>query len=94
MHFTALSSNYESDDDEVDEGIVDEEALPQNTSMDKTEESVVSDMECSSVTEDDTSMLEMVLIKDVSSGAEVRKSLSSMCSFFKKNFHRKVISLV
>ncbi|XP_073223151.1 ribosomal lysine N-methyltransferase 3 isoform X2 [Cicer arietinum] len=71
VHFTALSSNYESDDDEVDEGIVDEEALPQNTSMDKTEESVVSDMECSSVTEDDTSMLEMVLIKDVSSGAEV-----------------------
>lgn len=70
MHFTALSSNDESEDD-ADDGIVDEEALAQNSSMDKTENGVVSDTECSSVTEDDTSMLEMVMIKDVSTGTEV-----------------------
>ncbi|GAU45565.1 hypothetical protein TSUD_27660 [Trifolium subterraneum] len=75
VHFTALSSNDESDDDDVvddfDEGIVDEEALAQNGAMDKTENGGVSDMEYSSVTEDYTSMLEMVMIKDVSSGVEV-----------------------
>ncbi|KEH42848.1 N-lysine methyltransferase SETD6 isoform X2 [Medicago truncatula] len=70
VHFTALSSNNESEDDTDDE-IVDEEALAQNSSMDKTEKGVDSDMEYSSITEDDTSMLEMVMIKDVSSGAEV-----------------------
>lgn len=80
VHFTALSSNNESEDDTDDE-IVDEEALAQNSSMDKTEKGVDSDMEYSSITEDDTSMLEMVMIKDVSSGAEVRKFLSSMCFF-------------
>ncbi|MCI49913.1 SET-domain protein lysine methyltransferase family protein, partial [Trifolium medium] len=62
----------ENDDvvDGFDEGIVDEEALAQNDAIDKTENGVVSDMECSSVTEGDTSMLEMVMIKDVSSGVE------------------------
>ncbi|XP_058744694.1 ribosomal lysine N-methyltransferase 3-like isoform X1 [Vicia villosa] len=70
VHFTALSSNDESEDN-ADEGIIDEEALAQNSSMDTTEKGVVSDTEYSSVTEDDTSMLEMVMIKDVSSGAEV-----------------------
>lgn len=87
MHFTALSSNSESEDDVdgSDESIVDEEALAQKSSIDKTKlntapdgKYVVSDSECSSVTEDDTSMLEMILIKDVNSGAEVRKSLSFM----------------
>lgn len=81
VHFTALSSNNESEDDADDE-IIDEEALAQNSSMDKTEKGVDSDMEYSSITEDDTSMLEMVMIKDVSSGAEVRNILSSMCFCF------------
>lgn len=81
VHFTALSSNDESDDD-ADAEIVDEEALAQNSSMDKTEKGVVSDTEYSSVTEDDTSMLEMVMIKDVSSGAEVRKFLSFQFDMF------------
>jgi SET domain-containing protein 6 len=89
VHFTALSSNDESDDDDVvdgfDEGIVDEEALAQNGAMDKTENGIISDMEYSSVTEDDTSMLEMVMIKDVSSGVEVRRFLLTTWSFF--NFH-------
>ncbi|KAK2456069.1 ribulose-1,5 bisphosphate carboxylase/oxygenase large subunit N-methyltransferase, chloroplastic [Trifolium repens] len=83
VHFTALSSNDESDDDNddddddddvvdgFDDGIVDEEALAQNGAMYKTENGVVSDVEYSSVIEDDTSMLEMVMIKDVSSGVEV-----------------------
>ncbi|KAL2325218.1 hypothetical protein Fmac_024276 [Flemingia macrophylla] len=82
VHFTAMSSNYESDTD-VDgynnnEGIVEEEALNQNSSMDMTasntanvENCIVSDMEGSSVSEGDTSMLEMIMIKDVSSGVEV-----------------------
>lgn len=91
MHFTALSSNHESDSDVdgIDEGIVDEEALAQNSSIDKTESNTahigngfVSDLECSSVAEDDTSMLEMILIKDVSSGVEVMKFLSVMWFFF------------
>jgi len=81
VHFTALSSNNESEDDADDE-IIDEDALAQNSSMDKTEKGVDSGMEYSSITEDDTSMLEMVMIKDVSSGAEVRKFLSSMCFYF------------
>lgn len=82
MHFTAMSSNYESDTDvdgcNNDEGIVEEEALAQNSSIDMTalntanvENCVVSDIESSSVSEGDTSMLEMIMIKDVSRGVEV-----------------------
>ncbi|TKY51984.1 Ribosomal lysine N-methyltransferase 3 [Spatholobus suberectus] len=82
VHFTAMSSNYESDTDvdgcKNDEGIVDEEALTQNSSIDmnalntaQVGNCIVSDLECSSVSEGDTSMLEMIMIKDVSSGAEV-----------------------
>jgi SET domain-containing protein 6 len=96
VHFTALSSNDESDDDNdddddddvvdgFDDGIVDKEALAQNGAMYKTENGVVSDVGYSSVIEDDTSMLEMVMIKDVSSGVEVRKVLLTTWSFF--NFH-------
>ncbi|KAK7278342.1 hypothetical protein RJT34_23370 [Clitoria ternatea] len=82
VHFTAMSSNYESDTDvdgsNNDEGIVDEEVLTQNSSLDSTAldnahvgNGIVSDSECSSDTENDTSMLEMIMIKDVSAGAEV-----------------------
>ncbi|KAK7344083.1 hypothetical protein VNO77_13333 [Canavalia gladiata] len=81
VHFTATPSNYESDTDvdshDNDEGIVDE-AVAQNSSIDTTElntahdgECIVSESECSSVTEGDTSMLEMIMIKDVSNGTEV-----------------------
>nr|KYP43054.1 Ribosomal N-lysine methyltransferase 3 [Cajanus cajan] len=62
VHFTAMSSNYESDTDvdgcNNDEGIVEEEALAQNSSIDMT-------------VEGDTSMLEMIMIKNVSGGVEV-----------------------
>lgn len=91
MHFTALSSNSESEDDvdgSDDESIVDEEALDKQSSIDKTKSNTasdVSDSECSSVTEDDTSMLEMIMIKDVNSGAEVSKFPSAMWFFL--NFH-------
>ncbi|KAJ1379470.1 SET domain [Sesbania bispinosa] len=80
VHFTAMPSNYESDNDadSSEEGIVDDEALAQNSSIVMTESNtasvencIVSDLESSSVTEGDTSMLEMIVIKDVSSGAEV-----------------------
>ncbi|XP_057427290.1 ribosomal lysine N-methyltransferase 3 [Lotus japonicus] len=76
VHFTAMPSNYDADDD-VDEGIVDEE-LAENSSVDMSElepaqvgNCIGSDSECSSVTEGDASILEMIMIKDVSSGAEV-----------------------
>lgn len=94
MHFTAMSSNYESDNNvdgnNNDEGITDEEALTQNSSIDVTKldtahvgSYVVSDSECSSVMGGDPSMLEMIMIKDVSTGAEVRISCSVMWIFFK-----------
>lgn len=90
VHFTASSSNSESEDDVdgSDESIVDEEALDKKSSIDKTKSNTasdVSDSECSLVTEDDTSMLEMIMIKDVNSGAEVSKFLSAMWFFL--NFH-------
>ncbi|XP_027364587.1 ribosomal lysine N-methyltransferase 3-like [Abrus precatorius] len=82
VHFTAMPSNYESDTDvdgsNNDEGIVDEAALAQNSSIDVTAletahvgNCIVSESNSSSVTEGDTSMLEMIMITDVSSGAEV-----------------------
>ncbi|KAJ1403955.1 SET domain [Sesbania bispinosa] len=80
VHFTAMPSNYESDNDanSSEEGIVDDEALAQNSSIVMTESNtasvencIVSDLESSSVTEGDPSMLEMIVIKDVRSGAEV-----------------------
>lgn len=88
VHFTAMSSNYESGSDvdgsNNDEGIVKEEvALAQNSSTDMTASidanvgnNIDSDLESSSVSEDDTSMLEMITIKNVSSGTEVRIFLS------------------
>jgi len=88
MHFTAMSSNYESGSDvdgsNNDKGIVKEiEALVQNSSTDmiasidaNVGNNIDSDLESSSVSEDDTSMLEMIMIKDVSSGTEVRIFLS------------------
>ncbi|KAK7391808.1 hypothetical protein VNO78_20230 [Psophocarpus tetragonolobus] len=82
VHFTAMPSNDESDTDVDDcnneEGIVEEEALAQNSSIYMSElntanigNRIVIDSESSSVSEDDTSMLEMIMIKDVSSGTEV-----------------------
>jgi len=85
-----MSSNYESgsdiDDNDNDngKGIVKEEvALAQNPPMDMTASiganggnCIGSDLESSSVSEDDSSMLEMIMIKDVSSGTEVRILLS------------------
>ncbi|XP_047151960.1 ribosomal lysine N-methyltransferase 3 isoform X1 [Vigna umbellata] len=83
VHFTAMSSNYESGSDvdgsNNDEGIVKEEvALAQNSSTDMTASidanvgnNIDSGLESSSVSGDDTSMLEMITIKDVSSGTEV-----------------------
>lgn len=83
-----MSSNYESGSDvdgsNNDEGIVKEEvALAQNSSTDMTASidanvgnNIDSDLESSSVSEDDTSMLEMITIKNVSSGTEVRIFLS------------------
>ncbi|XP_019441145.1 PREDICTED: ribosomal lysine N-methyltransferase 3 [Lupinus angustifolius] len=77
VHFTATPSNYESDNDvdgnNSDESITDEEALAQNSSIDATDFDAahVSDSECSSDIGGDPSMLEMIMIKDVSSGAEV-----------------------
>lgn len=74
VHFTAMSCNDESDTD-VDEGIVKEETLAQNSSIDMTVlnngNCNVSDSDSSSVSDGDTSMLEMIMIKDVSSGTEV-----------------------
>lgn len=86
VHFTAMSSNDESDTDvdgcNNDEGIVEEEALAQNSSIDMTVlnngNCNVSDSDSSSVSDGDTSMLEMIMIKDVSSGTEVRIFLSVM----------------
>ncbi|KAH1229966.1 Ribosomal lysine N-methyltransferase 3 [Glycine max] len=79
VHFTAMSSNDESDTDvdgcNNDEGIVEEEALAQNSSIDMTAlnngNCNVSDLDSSSLSESDTSMLEMIMTKDVSSGSEV-----------------------
>ncbi|XP_061369471.1 ribosomal lysine N-methyltransferase 3 [Gastrolobium bilobum] len=82
VHFTAMSSNYASDNDidlnNNDEGIIDEEALAQNSSIDMTElntahveNCVDGNSEYSSDMEGDPSMLEMIMIKDVNSGAEV-----------------------
>ncbi|KAK7356842.1 hypothetical protein VNO80_16121 [Phaseolus coccineus] len=83
VHFTAMSSNYESGSDvdgsDNDKSIVKEEvALDQNHSMDMTasiganvSNCIGSDLDSSSVSEDDTSMLEMIMIKDVDSGTEV-----------------------
>lgn len=81
-----MSSNDESDTDvdgcNDDEGIVKEETLAQNSSIDMTVlnngNCNVSDSDSSSVSDGDTSMLEMIMIKDVSSGTEVRIFLSVM----------------
>ncbi|QCD96295.1 hypothetical protein DEO72_LG6g997 [Vigna unguiculata] len=82
LHFTAMSSNYESGSDvdgsNNDEGIIkEEEALVQNSSTDmiasidaNVGNNIDSDLESSSFSKDDTSMLEMIMIKDVSSGTE------------------------
>ncbi|KAL1341888.1 hypothetical protein HN51_028436 [Arachis hypogaea] len=84
VHFTA-SSNSVADDDvdddnsNNDEGIADEEALAEKSSTDTTdldaahvENGNASDTDCLSDTgDDDPSMLEMIVVKDVSSGAEV-----------------------
>lgn len=76
-----MSCNDESDTD-VDEGIVKEETLAQNSSIDMTAlnngNCNVSDLDSSSLSESDTSMLEMIMTKDVSSGSEVRIFLSVM----------------
>lgn len=79
VHFTADDeSDTDVDSCNNDEGIVEEEALAQNSSIDMTAldtanagNCTVSDLESSSVSEADTSILEMIMIKDVSSGAEV-----------------------
>ena len=63
-------------------GFVKEETLAQNSSIDMTVlnngNCNVSDSDSSSVSDGDTSMLEMIMIKDVSSGTEVRIFLSVM----------------
>ena len=91
MHFTAMPSNYESGSDvdgsDNDKSIVKEEvAFDQIPSIDMTASiganvgnCVGSDLDSSSVSEDDTSMLEMIMIKDVDSGTEVRIFLSVIC---------------
>lgn len=86
VHFTADDeSDTDVDSCNNDEGIVEEEALAQNSSIDmialdtaNAGNCTVSDLESSSVSEADTSILEMIMIKDVSSGAEVRIFLSVM----------------
>ncbi|KAI4347426.1 hypothetical protein L6164_008241 [Bauhinia variegata] len=77
VHFTSSSSHYESDSD-PDGDYTDEEPLTQNSSIDDselntvlTEKSSGSDLESCSVTGDDPSILEMIMVKDVSIGSEV-----------------------
>ncbi|MED6212634.1 hypothetical protein PIB30_085368 [Stylosanthes scabra] len=84
VHFTA-SSNYVSDDDaddnniNNDESIADEETLAEKLSTDTTdvdapqvENGNASDTEClSDMGDGDPSLLEMIVVKDVSSGEEV-----------------------
>ncbi|CAJ1976376.1 unnamed protein product [Sphenostylis stenocarpa] len=82
VHFTAMSSNDDSDsddDDSTNDGALNEEvAFTQSSSVDMTASNIAnagnctaSDLESSSDSEGDTSMLEMIMIKDVSSGTEV-----------------------
>ncbi|XP_028793316.1 ribosomal lysine N-methyltransferase 3-like [Neltuma alba] len=84
VHFTAVSSNYDNDDD-GNECVTDEEELAENSSMDGTELDTAligkysdGNLESSSVVGDDSSMLEMIMIKDVSVGAEVFNTYGSM----------------
>ncbi|KAK4280514.1 hypothetical protein QN277_012133 [Acacia crassicarpa] len=86
VHFTSVSSNYESDsdDDDEDECVTDEE-LTKSSSMDEPELDPAltgkcsgGNLEPSSVVGDDPSMLEMIMIKDVSVGAEVFNTYGSM----------------
>lgn len=82
MHFTNVSSNDESDSDvdENNECVTDEEESAQNSSIDHETEldtTIIGkcsdrNLESPSVEESDPSMLEMIMIKDVSIGAEVR----------------------
>ncbi|KAF7820601.1 ribosomal lysine N-methyltransferase 3 [Senna tora] len=88
VHFTSLSSNYESDNDvdENNECVTDEEELAQKSSIDHETEmdtafsgkSSGRNLEPSSVEDGDPSMLEMIMIKDVSIGAEVFNTYGSM----------------
>ncbi|XP_054781824.1 ribosomal lysine N-methyltransferase 3 isoform X2 [Prosopis cineraria] len=85
VHFTAVSSNYESDNDVDGNECVTDEELAENSSIDETELGTAligkcsgSNLESSSVVGDDPSMLEMIMIKNVSIGAEVFNTYGSM----------------
>ncbi|KAJ6936700.1 N-lysine methyltransferase setd6 [Populus alba x Populus x berolinensis] len=65
VHFTSTSSHSESDDDSDNSDTVDLDA----DSIGNKEPS--SELDCSSVTDDDPSVLEMIMVKDVKAGVEV-----------------------
>lgn len=64
MHFTTTSSHSESDDDSDNCDAIDLDANIGNNEPS-------SELECSSVTGDDPSVLEMIMVKDVKAGVEV-----------------------
>ncbi|KAJ6738814.1 RIBOSOMAL LYSINE N-METHYLTRANSFERASE 3 [Salix koriyanagi] len=64
VHFTTTSSHSESDDDSDNCDAIDLDANIGNNEPS-------SELECSSVTGDDPSVLEMIMVKDVKAGVEV-----------------------
>ncbi|KAL2553335.1 SET domain-containing protein [Forsythia ovata] len=84
VHFTAISSHSESDNDadndnsDIDDAIDgDDEPIAQDSHSEKDGFSG-GDMESSLTSEDDPRVLEMIMIKDVKAGAEVFNTYGSL----------------